>query len=41
MIIPNSVLITAFTDDANFRRSAFIFRFVARSRYTVVLRFRS
>ena len=35
MIIPNS----AFTDDADFRRSAFIFRCIAWSRYTVVFRF--
>ena len=30
MIIPNSVSITAFADDADFRRSAFIFRCIAR-----------
>ena len=40
MIIPNSVSITTFTDDADFGRSAFIFRCIARWRYPVVLRFR-
>ena len=40
VIIPNSVSITTFTDDLDFRRSAFIFRCIVRSRYTVVLGFR-
>ena len=30
MIIPNSVSITAFADDADFRRAGFIFRCIAR-----------